>query len=459
MYKSSSKRFRHIKIFLFGIIFLFLKSLTIIGANYDIVVAKDGSGMFTSISQAIESLPMYNYERVIIYIKNGLYHEKIRIECDYVTLVGESRDSTIIEYNSLRTAWLANPDFLGPAVVNIHADDIILKNITIRNTQPEIGPHAFAIFGTGTRTILINCAAISKGGDTVSLWNYKQGMYYHANCYFEGAVDMVCPRGWCYIRDSKFYELKETAALWHAAVINQNQKLVVENCSIDGVKGFNLARHHYEAQFFFMNCTFSDNMSDNPIEYVVPKDTNGIVRPYFMGDRNYFFNCKKKESKSNWFTNNLNQWPDNIKPSELDAFRTFDYQWNPESDSALQIVRYEFKGTQLFLYFNEIVAVRGNTFIKTHTGKKLDYIIGSGRNILLFQSESPIETADYKGSKAILYLKGEIYSVKASVEEKKMPSTILLSKVLLAPILPEKKYSKNSQVEKKALTSVCVHGA
>ncbi len=100
------------------------------------------------------------------------------------------------------------------------------ENLTIENNQPEVGPHAFAVYGTGTRTIIENCKVLSKGGDTVSLWNYKTGMYYHAGCTFEGSVDFVCPRGWCFIKNSKFFELKQTASIWHTDGYYINQ---VEN--------------------------------------------------------------------------------------------------------------------------------------------------------------------------------------------------------------------------------------
>ncbi len=416
--------------------------INVTATKYDIVVAKDGSGNFTTISRAIASLPMYNYERVVIFIKNGIYQEKIRIECDYVTLLGENRDSTIIEYNSLRSAWIANPDFIGPAVVNIHADDIILKNLTVRNTQPEIGPHAFAIYGTGTRTMLINCSAISKGGDTVSLWNYEHGMYYHSDCYFEGAVDFVCPRGWCYIRDSEFYEVKEIAALWHAAVLDPNQKFVIDNCIINGVDKYYLARHHYEAQFFFMGCTFSGTMADKSIEHTIPKDSNGVARPYFYGDRYYFYNCHRKEGDFVWFSDNLDKWPDGIKPENLNAFRTFDYKWDPENDSSLKVTGYELKGSQLKLSFNELVATRGKVYIQSNTGKLLEYISGSGRNILLFQSNVSLKQSDVTGKDVFLHLSGEIYAIQANVNEKKLPAKIILDKEKQGLFLSEKYLSE-----------------
>ena len=55
----------------------------------DIVVAQDGSGHFTSIQSAMNSIPKDNAKNVIILIKNGTYNEKLFITTSYLTLVGE----------------------------------------------------------------------------------------------------------------------------------------------------------------------------------------------------------------------------------------------------------------------------------------------------------------------------------------------------------------------------------
>jgi len=233
------------------LILAFRPEISLPNISHRIVVAQNGSGDFISITDALQSLPMFNYQRIEIFVRNGTYHEKLRIEQDYITLIGESKEKTVIKYNQPRENWIKEKDSIGPAVVNIFADDIILNNLTIENTQPEINTHAFAVYGNGTRTIITNCNVISRGGDTVALWNYKNGMYYHSDCYFSGAVDFVCPRGWCYIKNSKFYEVKESASIWHAGGSDMNQKLVIVNSSFDGVENFQLGRHHYEAQFFF----------------------------------------------------------------------------------------------------------------------------------------------------------------------------------------------------------------
>ncbi len=384
--------------------------------HYDIVVAKDGTGDYASLTEAINNLPMYQFQRCVIFVKKGIYEEKIRIEQNNITLLGETRDSTIIRYSQLRSDWQEKKDFIGPAVINIHADDIILDNLTIENTQPLVGPHAFTVYGTGTRTIIVNCNVISKGGDTVSLWNYKNGMYYHSNCYFEGAVDFVCPRGWCYISESKFFELKETAAIWHAAPENANQKFVLKNCNFDGVKGFQLGRHHYEAMFFLINCSFSKSMADKPIYRVTSRDATKD-RPYFFGDRHYYLNCSRESGNYLWHSDNLL-----VDPGIINSEWTFDKIWNPESTSPPVVKNYIIDGNNLFLEFNFLLTIRGKLLLKTHTGKLLEFKEGTGRDVLRFETQNPITRQDFK--KPLSVISGQIVITQASVKERILDKTI-----------------------------------
>ncbi len=74
--------------------------------------------------------------------------------------------------------FTAKPDELGRAVINIVGDDCVLENLTVINTADVIGKHAFAIYGTGDRTVILDTNAFSEGNDTVSLWNGKAGRYY-----------------------------------------------------------------------------------------------------------------------------------------------------------------------------------------------------------------------------------------------------------------------------------------
>jgi pectinesterase len=386
------------------------------GRHADITVAADGSGNFTSLTEALNAMPMYSYQRFVILVKNGVYDEKILIDRDYLTILGESKDSTIIQYDQLRSDWQAKPDYIGAAVVNITADDVILENLTIRNTQPQVGPHAFAVYGTGTRTMLLNCKVISNGGDTVSLWNYKNGMYYHADCYFEGGVDFVCPRGWCYISNSKFYENSKTAAIWHAAVTNKDQKMVLVNCSFDGVQDYHLARHHYEAQFFLVHCVFSETMADKPIFYYHYPNEPEKNRPYFYGDRHYFYDCHRTGGDYGWHHNNDSIWPGQVSPDEVTAAWTFDGKWDPESTTPPVITGYKIKESKLLLYFNELLCIRGKPTLRTSTGKVLTFMEGQGRDILGFTGDKILEQADIAAPMEVL--SGEILGNISSAKER-----------------------------------------
>ncbi|MCX7876468.1 MAG: pectinesterase family protein [Melioribacteraceae bacterium] len=374
-----------------------------------IVVAKDGSGNFISLTEAINSLPMFNYQRTTIFVKNGIYNEKIRIDQDYITIEGESRDSTIIQFSQLRSDWQKNKDSIGPAVINIFGDDFILRNVTVENTQPEIGPHAFAIYGTGNRTIIVNSNLKSKGADTVSLWRHKDGMYYHANCYFEGSVDFVCPRGWCYIKDSEFYEHKKTAAVWHAGGEDKNQKFVIVNSKFNGVDDFELGRHHYDAQFYFINCVFPDNMSSKEIYRVTYPNEPERDRPFNWGKRYFFYNNIFNNKKFPWIKNNIEKELAN----KINAEWTFDYKWNPERIDSLKIIQYKIHQNQLHLILKEKVTVINNPKLKSSNGKIFNYLSGAGSDTLIFSSNNKIEKKDLKHLKIIN--EGKILASQATV--------------------------------------------
>jgi len=388
----------------------------------DIIVDKSGKADYTTINDALDALPMFTYQRVIILLRNGVYKEKIRIDQDYVTLKGENRDSTVIRFNQLRSDWDGKKDHIGPAVINIFADDVILDNLTIENTQPEIGPHAFVVYGKNTRTIIKNCSLISKGADTVALWDYKDGMYYHANCFFQGAVDFVCPRGWCFIKDSEFYEVKKSASLWHDGHFSPDQKLVIRNSYFDGVEGFMLGRHHYDAQFILIDCQFSKNMADQPIYRKIYEEASRN-NPYLYGDRKYFFNCSMEEDNYVWFDNNIDEVFGKASPEKITAAWTFNDKWDPENNNPVTVTGFTIQNNLLLLKFDEIVTVRGEPEIINQLGThfRLQKQRFNDINKLMFEAKDAIEKKDLSGDLRII--SGDIIASRAYVNERSLRPT------------------------------------
>ena len=300
----------------------------------DIIVARDGSGNFTTIQGALDAIPAGNTKPVLVFIKKGIYHEKLFVTKAFVTLLGEDRDSTRIIYPELRKNWVAahNGSDWGSATVNIDsaASDITLANLTIYNNYGSLygnHDHQFAIRGFGTRIIILGCNIIADGGDTLSLWDRVDGMYYHAECYFEGWVDYVCPRGWCYITDSRFFgHNRPSASLWHDGSYDRRQKFVINDSFIDGVSEFPLGRNHLDAQIYLVNCTFAANMADRPF-YRPPSSP----REWRWGARHYFSNCHRIGGDYGWFKDNLETAESSPKPTDITARWTFDGRWDPEA--------------------------------------------------------------------------------------------------------------------------------
>ena len=384
----------------------------------NIVVSVDGSGDFKTIQAAIASIPAINRERIVVFVKNGTYREKIRVDASFVTLRGQSRKGTRIEFSQLQDDFVAHPDDLGAAVINLNrANDFVLENLTVENTASNMLAHTFTVYGTGDRTVIVDCNVLSHGGDTVSLGPGKPGRYYHARCNFSGSVDFACPRGWCYVTDCSFHAYAKTAAVWHDGSFDPDMKFVLRNCRFDGATSFSLGRHHVDAQFYFLDCKFSAKMRDKPIRRVTfplkggpPTDADiqrnaDLDKQNVWGERSYFYNCHRNGGDFDWFANNLSSASGSPKPREITAAWTFGGKWKPENESGPIIQQLRVIRGQIALVFSEPVTVKGKPRLRMRSSGVADYVSGSGTDTLLFgqpsDSDDQVRTVDLNGAAII----------------------------------------------------------
>jgi pectinesterase len=317
-------------------------------AQKKIVVSADGKGDHKTIQGAINSLPVTGTSPHVIYIRKGTYHEKLYIEKSNIKLEGEDRERTIITASIARDEWrCGHADDWGVATMNIGANDITLKNLTLTNSfgidwkeektiycasdtvsrQRKLRKdgHQMALRTMGaTKLKAINCRFRSFGGDTVSPWEVENGLWYFKDCIMEGGVDFYCPRGWAWAENCEFIAHTGPAAIWHDGSSVEDSKTVLVNCKFKGYDGFLLGRYHRDAQFFLINCEFAKNMKDTPI-YRVP--TSNTIK---WGERIYYYNCHREGgSDFKWYTNNL---PGNIKASDITLNWVFKNKWDPGMD-------------------------------------------------------------------------------------------------------------------------------
>ena len=383
----------------------------------DITVAADGTGDFKTVQAAVASIPRTNNERIVVLIKDGVYKEKVRVDASFVTLRGQSRQKARIEFPQLNDDFTAHPDEIGRAVLNLNrANDFVLENLTAFNTAGVVGPHAFTIYGTGDKTVLVDCDVLSDGADTVSLWLADSGKYYHARCNFRGSVDFVCPRGWCYATDCTFYEMKNTAAVWHDGARNPEMKFVLRNCRFDGVPGWNLARHHHDAQFYFLGCLFSNTMTNLPPFRVIypndPKRNADLDKSNLWGERSYFYHCRRNGGDYDWLRDNLNSATNAPAPEEVTAQWTFAGKWDPEREMGPVINGVTTIGTNLTVVFSEAVTVKGKPQLRLAGGGLAGYYSGSGTDKLVFQTAGSSEGGR---AKSLKLNGGAILACEASV--------------------------------------------
>ncbi|MBD0286599.1 MAG: pectinesterase [Flavisolibacter sp.] len=330
-----------------------------------LVVSKDGKGDFKSIQAALNSLTDSATQPRVIYVRNGIYNEKLYIEKHNIVLQGEDREKTIITQSIPRDAWrcLHNEDW-GVATINVDGNDVTFQNLTVTNSYGFTASKDTIIYCpsdtvTKTKTVAknghqmalrtmnatrlkaINCRFRAFGGDTVSPWNVENGMFYFKDCIMEGGVDFYCPRGWAWAENCHFITHSGPAAIWHDGSRNPDSKTVLKNCSFEGFDGFMLGRYHRDAQFYLINCTFPQNMADKDI-YLVP--TDNVIR---WGRRVYYYNCHRKGGDYQWHKDNLSTAQGAPTPEQITIKWLFGSRWQPEENRITTINKQSTKNDKL----------------------------------------------------------------------------------------------------------------
>ncbi|GEO06102.1 pectinesterase [Adhaeribacter aerolatus] len=162
-------------------------------------VAQDGSGQFKTIQEAVNAVRDLSQQQVIIYIKSGIYNEKVIIPSwkKKITLRGESRENTVITNNdhtgkpfpggkdpSGRDKYMTFTSY----TVLVQGDDFVAENLTIRNTAGRVG-QAVALHVEGDRVIIRNCRLLGNQ-DTLYTATADSRQYYQ-DCYIEGTTDFI----------------------------------------------------------------------------------------------------------------------------------------------------------------------------------------------------------------------------------------------------------------------------
>ncbi len=162
-------------------------------------VAKDGTGDYKTIQEAINAVRDLAKQRVKIFIRKGVYHEKVNVPSwkTNISLIGESRDSTIITYDDF--SGKPNPGGTDAYkkdkfttytcfTVLVQGNDFTAENLTIQNTAGRVG-QAVALHVEADRVSIKNCKILGNQ-DTLYAAKENSRQYYH-DCFIEGTTDFI----------------------------------------------------------------------------------------------------------------------------------------------------------------------------------------------------------------------------------------------------------------------------
>ena len=153
-----------------------------------LVVSRDGTGDFRTLQEAVESARAFMDYTVTIYVKNGVYKEKVIVPSwvKNIDIIGEDRDKTIITYDDH-----ANINKMGTFrtyTVKVEGSDITFKNLTIENNAAQLG-QAVALHTEGDRLKFINCRIL--GNQDTIYTGAKFTRLYFKDCYIDGTTDFI----------------------------------------------------------------------------------------------------------------------------------------------------------------------------------------------------------------------------------------------------------------------------
>ncbi len=163
-------------------------------AQRTITVAKDGSGDHQTVQAALDAIPAGNDKTVTIKIKKGIYKEVIIVDArkNFITLIGENKDNTILTFDNHAGTRLPNGDTLNTwtcASFFVYGNDFHAENLTFQNTAGFTAGQAVGLRIEGNRASLKNCRIV--GNQDILFLSGSGVKHFFEDCYIEGTTDFI----------------------------------------------------------------------------------------------------------------------------------------------------------------------------------------------------------------------------------------------------------------------------
>lgn len=235
------------------------------------VVATDGSGDFKKIQDAIDAVRAYIPEHATIFIKNGVYHEKVNLPAwvTNISIIGESKENTIIVYEDYSGKFISSDTVNNKKKFTtfttytfyVQGNDVTIENLTIKNSAGRVG-QAVALYVDGTRVVVKNCNLL--GNQDTLLAGNDNCMQYYVDCFIEGTTDFIFGAATAVFQNCTIKSLTDSYIT--AASTSQKQKYgyVFFNCKLianaECTKEYLGRPWRAYAKVVFMNCELGNHI-------------------------------------------------------------------------------------------------------------------------------------------------------------------------------------------------------
>lgn len=198
-----------------------------------ITVAQDGSGDFATIQAALNETKSFPDEDITIFIKNGIYNEKVWVYAwnNHLTIIGESRENTIITFDDyFEKIGKGRNSTFHTSTFSVEADDVNLKNLTIINSAGAAKHQAVALTVSGNRCTIENCR-IEGHQDTLYLTGENSKQYFK-NCYIDGTTDFIFGNATALFENCIIHSKSNSYITAASTTERQKYGFVFKNCQL-----------------------------------------------------------------------------------------------------------------------------------------------------------------------------------------------------------------------------------
>ncbi|KAG5136670.1 hypothetical protein JHK82_021401 [Glycine max] len=154
----------------------------------DVTVCNNGGdGCYKTVQEAVNAAPANGTKRFVIYIKEGVYEETVRIPLEKrnVVFLGDGIGKTVITGNG--NVGQQGMTTYNSATVAVLGDGFMAKELTVENTAGPDAHQAVAFRLDSDLSVIENCEFLGNQ-DTLYAHSLRQ---FYKSCRIEGSVDFI----------------------------------------------------------------------------------------------------------------------------------------------------------------------------------------------------------------------------------------------------------------------------